>query len=266
MVWLLVASCGETTTGQNGAHREDPGATASLKAVAERMAGRIEELEIRLAALERRVTRLSRHNGLPEGNALPRIGSGLSVAEKAPPSPGAKQPPASAQQAAGHGQAVDFSNAVEGQIFPEYGPRNMIVKTSAGLGVTSASSAPVDLVFSDFSLAERIEVAVSLRTGFWTDQQIRLSNDDRLVIAVTLSNYDLKFGDHVKKRSTTGWKRGDERNQLRIVIDNNNAWLYINKRFFGVQAIESSKANRLEISGIKRDQDFVYSVSVRPSS
>lgn len=266
MVWLLISACGESTTGQHGGHRRDPGAAAPFSAAEEQLAVRIQDLETRLVALERRVTQLVRRKGFPEDDLLPRGGRGPSVAETGRPSPKATHVSESAEQAAGLGQAVDFTNAQEGQIFPQYGARNMIVKTSAGLGLTSASSDPVDLVFSDFSLAEQIEVVVSLRTGFWMKQQIRLLNDSRPVITVTLRNYDLKFGDHVKKRSTTGWKRGEERNQLRIVIENNNAWLYINKRFFGVQEIESSKANRLEITGIKRDQDFVYSVSVRPPS
>ncbi|MFZ0255289.1 MAG: hypothetical protein WAN46_06540 [Gammaproteobacteria bacterium] len=268
LVWLLFAACGETTPGQRGAQRQDLQTTASVEATGEGIAARIEGLETRLAALERRVTQLGRLRGLPTGAALFREGNRLPAAQTArqAPAQAGSQAGEAVKQSAGPGQAVDFTNAAEGQIFPQYGSRNMIIKTSAGLALTSASQEPVNLVFSDFSLAGRIEVIVSLRTGFWTDQQIRLLNDDRPLIAVTLSNYDLKFGDYVKKRSTTGWKRGEERNQLRIVIDNDNAWLYINKQFFGVQEIEFAKANRLEISGIKRDQDFVYSISVQPLS
>nr|MBS0021384.1 hypothetical protein [Gammaproteobacteria bacterium] len=269
LVWLLLAACGETTPGQRGAQGQDPRASASAEATGAGIAGRIEDLETRVRALERRVTQLSRLRGLPTGNAaLPQEGDRPPAAQTARQSPAlaARQAQEVVKKSVGGGQVVDFTKAPEGKIFPEYGSRNMIVKTWAGLALTSASNEPVNLVFSDFSLEERIEVIVSLRTGFWTEQQIRLLNDDRLVLAVTLSNYDLKFGDHVKKRSTTGWNRGEEPNQLRIVIENNNTWLYVNKRFFGVQEIEAAQVNRLEINGIKRDQDFVYAVSVRPLS
>ena len=260
LVWLLLAACGETTPGQRGAQGQDPRATASAEATGAGIAGRIEDLETRVRALERRVAKLSPLRGLPTGNGLPQEG------DRPPAAQTARQAQGAVKNSVGRGLVVDFTNAPEGKIFPEYGSRNMIVKTWAGLALTSASNEPVNLVFSDFSLEERIEVIVTLRTGFWTDQQIRLLNDDRLVLAVTLSNYDLKFGDHVKKRSTTGWNRGEEPNQLRIVIENNNTWLYVNKRFFGVQEIEVAQVNRLEINGIKRDQDFVYGVSVRPLS
>ena len=268
MVLLLFAGCGENTPAQRGAQRQDLTTTQSIEATGEGIAARIEDLETRLAALEGRVAELADLRSPSTGGILPRQAGHLAPAQTAKQlsSPPGADLPEAMKQSAGLGEVVDFTSAAEGQIFPRYGARNMIVKTSAGLGLTSASIEPVNLVFSDFSLAERIEVIVSLRTGFWTDQQIRLLKDDHLVIAVTLSNYDLKFGDHIKKRSTTGWKRGEERNQLRIAIENNNAWLYINKQFFGVQEIELTEANRLEINGIKRDQDFVYSVSVQPLS
>jgi hypothetical protein len=264
MVCLLLSACGESTPGQRGEERQDLGTTASAEAIREEIVARIKDLEIRLAALEGRVNQLASLSGLPADDAVPQEERRFpaSTAARQTPAHAGGQPREAVKQSAGPGQVVDFTNASEGQIFPQYGPRNMIVETSAGLALTSASSEPVNLVFSDFSLENRIEVTVGLRTGFWTGQQIRLLNDDRPVVAVTLTNYDLKFGDHVKKRSSTGWNRGEERNQLRIVIENNNAWLYVNKRFFGVQEIESAQANRLEITGIKRDEDFVYSVSV----
>jgi PAS domain-containing protein len=264
MVSLLFVACDEEARDQRGVQHQDRRTTESVEAVT----ARIDDLETRLAALEQRVTEIAGLRGLSTGGDLPRRGDRLRAAQtpRHRSSLTGTQSREAAQQSAGPGQVVDFTKASEGQVFPQYGSRNMVVETSAGLGLTSASREPVNLVFSDFSVAERIEVMVSLRTGFWTDQKIRLLNDDRAVIAVTLSNYDLSFGDHVKKRSITGWKRGEERNQLRIVIENSNAWLYVNDRFFGVQAIEFVKANRLEISGIKRDQDFVYSVSVQPLS
>ncbi|MGF1616144.1 MAG: hypothetical protein ACFCVA_20140 [Gammaproteobacteria bacterium] len=244
-LWLLLAACGDSTSGPREAIEE-----------------RLEDLETRMATLEQRVAELA---GVPEGDALPVGDDSEAVTQ-------VSQQPSDPTQGRGMekpyqvGQSVDFTQASEGQIFPQYGARSMIVKTWAGLGLTSASPTPVDLVFSDFSLADRIEVLVSIRTGFWTGQQINLLDDDRGVIAVTLNRYDLKFGDHVKKRNVAGWKHGEEQNQLRIVIENNNARLFVNRRFFGVQEIELAKANRLEINGIKRDQDFVYSVSVQPLS
>lgn len=269
MVWLLFVACGETTSVSQGPQRQDLGTQESVEASEERNAARIEDLEARVAALERKMTEIANLGSMGREVRSARESDRRVAAQVSRQSPATAlgiQSGQAVKESTGPGQAVDFTHASEGQIFPQYGSRNMIVKTSAGLGLTSASREPVDLVFSDFSLAERMEVIVSLRTGFWTGQQIRLLNDDRPVVAVTLSNYDLKFGDHSKKRSTTGWKRGEERNQLRIMIEDNNAWLYVNKRFFGVQEIELATANRLEISGIKRDQDFVYAVSVQPLS
>lgn len=248
-LWLLLAACGDSPSG--------PG-----KAIEEEIGARFENLETRMAALEQRIAELA---GTHEGDALP-VGDDSEALAQVTPQPSDPTQGRVMAKSDPIGQSVDFTQASEGQVFPQYGARNMVVKTWAGLGLTSASPAPVDLVFSDFLLADRLEVLVSIRTGFWTGQQINLLDDDRSVIAVTLNRYDLKFGDHVKKRNVAGWKHGEERNQLRIVIENHNARLFVNRRFFGVQEIEFAKANRLEINGIKRDQDFVYSVSVQPLS
>lgn len=249
MLLCLLVSCSPT---DQPSHEDLPNSEAP-RPDDQRLAHALSQLEDfnrRLMALEEAMARL-------EGAQRPLPRSDRQL-------PGAA--PADRRQAAWKGQSADFSAAREGQIFPQYGSPNMIVETSAGRGLTSASNIPVDLVFTDFSVAERAEVMVSLRTGFWTDQQISLWDDDRKIIAVTLSNYDLRFGDHAKKRSSSGWKRGEESNQLRIVIEDNNAWLYVNKKFFGVQKVDFKKTNRLKITGIKRDQDFVYAISVQPLS
>ena len=220
-------------------------ASEALTGKVEQLAGRLDSVEERLAALE------VRHGTLSPAGATAEAEVTVSPV------------PAGAGQV---GETIRFSAYPEGRVFPKYGMPNMIVETSAGRALTSASGAPATFEFADFEISERIDVLVQIRTGYWTDQQLVLLDGDTEIIAITMSNYDLRFGDHVKKRSRTGWKRGEQKNELRLTIAENRARLFVNDRFFGVQEVAFSRANKVRITGIKRDKDFVYAVSVRPLS
>jgi hypothetical protein len=250
---LVTGLLGGCDTGQTGG--SDKRASDELSRKLEQLGARVDTVEERLASLEAQTA--ARDRGFTRGSAgAPgdKEGSMPAVASGAPESGG---------QA---GQTVLFSAYSVGRVFPEYGMPNMIVETSAGLALTSASGTPATLEFADFDISERIDVLVQIRTGYWTEQQLVLLDGDAEIIVITMSNYDLRFGEHVKKRSRTGWKRGEEKNELRLTIAENRARLFVNDRFFGVQEVAFSRANKLRITGIKRDKDFVYAVSVRPLS
>lgn len=237
--------------------------------------GRIEDLEDRLDALQQSFEALGQGaatrqfaNGA-HGSMSGKVGgTGTSdaVADKSGKEIGGRSGRSTSLGGVPSGQTVVFSSYAEGQTLPRYGSSNMIVETSEGLGLTSASSTPANLVFSDFLIANGAEAIVDLRTGFWTSQEISLWDNDHKIISVTLKNYDLKFGDHAKKRSTVGWRRGEEKNRLKITLEGGYARLYVNGKFFGVQAVQYATVDRLKITGITRDQDFIYAVSVEPAS
>jgi hypothetical protein len=237
--------------------------------------GRIEDLEDRLDALQRSVEVLDREaatrqfaNGAhgPMPGKVGGTGTPDAVADKPGEEIGGGFGRNTPLGGVPSKQTVVFSSYAEGQILPRYGSSNMIVETSEGLGLTSASRTPANLVFSDFFIPNGVEAIVDLRTGFWTGQEISLWDNDHKIISVTLKNYDLKFGDHAKKRSTVGWRRGEEKNRLKITLKGGYARLYVNGKFFGVQAVQYATVDKLNITGINRDQDFIYAVSVEPAS
>lgn len=246
----LLGGCDTLETGGS-----DKRASEELSRKIDQLAARVDTVEERLASLEAQVA--ARDRGFARGSAGASGDKDESISTVSTPVP------ESADQV---GQTVLFSAYPEGRVFPKYGMPNMIVETSAGLALTSASGTPATLEFADFAISERIDVLVQIRTGYWTEQQLVLLDGDAEIIAITMSNYDLRFGDHVKKRSRTGWKRGEEKNELRLTIADNRARLFVNDRFFGVQEVAFSRANKLRITGIKRDKDFVYAVWVRPLS
>ena len=147
---------------------------------------------------------------------------------------------------------------------PELGAHNVVVETSAGRGLTSASRQPADMVLSDFAVSDPVEIILRLRTTFWSGQRIAFVDDNETILELILDNYDMRFGEYARKRSTTGWKRGEEQNEIKVTLDGKHARLFVNGKFFGLQDVKFRKINQIKILGLKRDMDFLYAVSVGP--
>lgn len=173
--------------------------------------------------------------------------------------------------------AVNYSFAAyqAGDIVPELGKHNMIVNTGNGLALTSASSSSAIIALQGFSYRDNIELQLNMDLNGDRDgrlaHEIILWDRSRQTISLKIEGdhyYEqlssLIFGDHKKKLENGGWKKDYTINNFKITIQDNLARFYLNDIFWGLQQVTFDTIDKITVAGIKRDQDFVYSISVTP--
>jgi hypothetical protein len=168
--------------------------------------------------------------------------------------------------------SYSFSAYQASDIVKELGEHNMIVNTEKGVALTSSSSTPTMIVLQGFSYKDKIELQINLDFNGNFSQKIVLLDSEKDVISLKFErtvdysehNRLLSFGDHQKKLEYGGWKSGNDINNLKITIKDNRARFFLNDVFWGLQEITFDTIDKVTISGIKRDEDFIYSVSVTP--
>ena len=162
--------------------------------------------------------------------------------------------------------AVNYSFAAyqAGDIVPELGTHNMIVNTKQGQALTSATSSPTLIALQGFSFKDKIELKLDLDlTEF--NHLISLLDRNKEVISLKFKDTDIAFGNHKRKWGNDGnWKGGKAVNNLKITIQDNIARFYLNDNFWGLQEVTFDTIDKVTVAGIKRDEDFIYSISVTP--
>ncbi|MCI5189102.1 MAG: hypothetical protein D3905_04720 [Candidatus Electrothrix sp. AS4_5] len=150
-----------------------------------------------------------------------------------------------------------------GDIVPKLGKHNMIVKTKQGKALTSASSLPATFILQGFSYKNMV-LEINLDLGR-IKHKISFLDKNKEVLFLKLTPYDAIFGDYTNdKVMRKAWKGGKEINNLKIKIQNNIARFYLNDIFSGLQEITFDTIDKITVAGIKREKDFIYSVSVKP--
>ncbi len=166
-----------------------------------------------------------------------------------------------------------FSSYKEGDVIPTLGNYNMIVKTARGLALTGASSSPAMVALSGFSYQGDIELIVKLDTnGEPATEKISLWSGNNEFISidfgasgVELSRYyTLTFGDYNKSSKELDYKGDDFPNEFKISISDGIARFYLNNSFVALQKVNVDTIDKASVSGIKRGEDFLYSISVTP--
>ncbi|WP_420209219.1 hypothetical protein [Candidatus Electronema sp. JC] len=166
-----------------------------------------------------------------------------------------------------------FSSYNEGEIVPELGNDNMIVKTARGLALTGASSSPAMIIVSGFSYKNSVELIVKIDTnGEPATEKISLWSGTKEFISIDFGAsgtelgryYTLTFGDYTKSSKDIDYKGDDFPNELKITISNGIARFYLNGSFIALQKVNINTVDKASVSGIKRGEDFIYSVSVTP--
>ncbi len=164
-----------------------------------------------------------------------------------------------------------FSSYKQGDIIPEIGENNMIVKAPEGLALTSSSGSATTVVLQGFSFSDDLELKVNMDINGPFTHNIILWDDDREIISVQFKGKYraadeerniTTFGDHSKKLETVPWKDYARANDVKITISDNLARLFINGIFFGLQEVDNVNINKVSLTGIRRDTDFLYSISI----
>ncbi len=147
-------------------------------------------------------------------------------------------------------------------ILADFGEGNMIVENSRGIALTSAFSKPTTFVLKGFSISKAVEFKVNLDLGGFANK-ITLWNDNSEILSVKFQNSQITFGDYTRGYREAGWQGGDAPNDVKVTIDANNiAKLFINDNFFGIQKASCTVCNKLTVEGIKRNEDYLYEISV----
>lgn len=76
--------------------------------------------------------------------------------------------------------------------------------------------------------------------------------------------YTLIFGDYTKSSKELDYKGDDFPNEFKIAISDGIARFYLNNSFVALQNVDVDTIDKASVSGIKRDKDFIYSISVTP--
>ncbi|MCI5194561.1 MAG: hypothetical protein D3915_15840 [Candidatus Electrothrix sp. AU1_5] len=159
--------------------------------------------------------------------------------------------------------AVNYSSAVykAGDIAPQLGEHNMIINTKNGLGLTSSTKFPTMITLEGFSYRDKMELKLDLDLAKF-NHVLSLSDRNREVIALKFKDSTIFFGDYKEKYDWAGWKSAI--NNLKITIQGNLARLYLNDKFLRLEEVTFDTIDKVTMSGIKRDKDFIYSISVTP--
>ncbi|WPD24037.1 MAG: hypothetical protein SD837_05620 [Candidatus Electrothrix scaldis] len=170
--------------------------------------------------------------------------------------------------------AVNYSFAAyqAGNIVPELGKHNMIVNTKSGQALTSATSSQAMITLQGFSYKDRMELLINADFDKQFAVEITLWDRNNEIVSLKFSDTSrasegyqtLTFGDHNKKLNNGGWKSGDKTNDIKITIQDNLARFYLNDNFWGLQEVTFDTIDKVTVAGIKRDEDFIYSISVTP--
>lgn len=169
--------------------------------------------------------------------------------------------------------SYSFSSYKEGNMVKSLGNDNMIVKTDRGLALTSASSSPAIISLSGFSYQRGVEFIVKIDTnGEPATEKISLWSGNNEFVSVDFGAsgtelgryYILTFGDYAKSSKEIDYRGDDFPNEFRISISDGIARFYLNGSFITLQKVNVSTIDKASVSGIKRGEDFIYSISVTP--
>lgn len=158
---------------------------------------------------------------------------------------------------------VDFSKRFEGDLATEFGPNAVVWKggPSGELGVTSLSETAADIAVDGLSLSGKVLVSARLLASL-NGQHIRLmSGMETLADLDLVPRYQIKFGDEILHYSQAGWKWGNEINEVSIAIDGGFARLNINGTNASIQRVADSTITSVEVTGLVRKQDYLFSLS-----
>lgn len=141
--------------------------------------------------------------------------------------------------------------------------------------MTSATSSPAMIALEGLSYRDKMELQLNVDFNGKLTQEIILRDRNKEVISLKFGgegdnwysedNNSLTFGDHKKEIRYGGWRKSKPAtNALKVTIQDNLARFYLNDNFWGLQEVTFDTIDKVTVSGIKRDEDFIYSISVTP--